>query len=330
MDEKLASADDWFELEFERLIDQFEQAWQRNEPPDIGLFLERGQQVGLPPGPLLEELVRVDLCYRWGPSNQPLGDGSAFERFQLEDYQRRFPDLKLSCGLIVDEFKLRSRDTVPPSPTEYARRFPQYADQLSEALQLDKSTEKTSATRTAGQPAPTKRARSGSTAARAPVKPPQRVGRYEIRAELGRGSFGVVYLANDPALQRQVAVKTPHARIARDPARLAECLREARLVAALRHPGLVQVFDVVRERSQDYIVMEFIGRCSLRDRLNDGPLDPSLATQILASVAVAVHEAHRVGVTHRDLKPANILLDEFDHPHVADFGLAVRNETRLE
>jgi eukaryotic-like serine/threonine-protein kinase len=156
------------------------------------------------------------------------------------------------------------------------------------------------------------------------------IGRYEIIREIGRGAMGVVYLANDPHLQRQVAVKTYHL-----PEGITEelakefrerFLREARAAASLSHPGIVTVHDAGEDPAQGrpYIAMEFVPGCSLSHRLERREsLDPSWVLSMGGVLADALQAAHRAGIVHRDIKPANILIREPDGAaKIADFGVA--------
>lgn len=148
--------------------------------------------------------------------------------------------------------------------------------------------------------------------------------RYEVQKHLGSGSFGSVSLAWDHQLQREVAIKRPRAGL---PATaLQSFLREAQLVASLRHPSVVVVHDVqVTEAGEPFIVYEYLPGQSLRQRLvPNSPLPLTEAISIATAIAEGLAAAHKLGLTHRDLKPANILFDAEGRPHIADFGLAVQ------
>ena len=153
---------------------------------------------------------------------------------------------------------------------------------------------------------------------------PRRVGDYELLEELGRGGMGVVYLARQMNLNRQLAVKM----ILRGP--LASqgdrerFLAEAQAAARLDHVGIVPVYQVGEEGGRMYFSMKYIKGPTLSDLLQAGPLPPQTAAQLLAKVCRAIDFAHQSGVLHRDLKPSNILIDEDGEPHVTDFGLAKR------
>lgn len=152
----------------------------------------------------------------------------------------------------------------------------------------------------------------------------QRLGRFEIRRELGRGRFGVVFLAWDPNIERPVALKVPQFDAALD-SELRERFRgEAQAAGKLRHPGIVPVYEVGQHAGVDYLAMALIDGQTLADRLQNGPLPPADAARLIIALATAIQHAHDEGVIHRDLKPSNVLLDKKDRPHVADFGLARR------
>jgi uncharacterized protein (TIGR02452 family) len=166
---------------------------------------------------------------------------------------------------------------------------------------------------------------------------PTQLGRYVIgglagspdAAILGAGAFGTVYLAYDPELNREVAIKVSSRSLAKPARARADAIAtEARHAASLNHPGIVTIHDVGRDGERLYIVMQYIRGQTLEQLLREGPVPPARAAELLASVADALHDAHKRGFVHRDLKPANILLDEQGGPHVADFGLAVSEETQ--
>jgi serine/threonine protein kinase len=145
---------------------------------------------------------------------------------------------------------------------------------------------------------------------------------YEVLELIGRGGMGVVYKARHVGLQRIVALKMIlHAAHARDAER-ARFLREARATASLRHPNIVQVYDVGEHDGCPYISLEFMEGGTLVEKLHHGPLEPAVAAGLLLQVAQGVQAAHQHGVIHRDLKPANILLTADGQARIGDFGLA--------
>lgn len=149
------------------------------------------------------------------------------------------------------------------------------------------------------------------------------VGRYALLRELGRGAMGVVWLARDELLRREVAVKqllVPGDTAAGEAA--ARAMREARIAARLHHPNAISVFDVVTENGQPWLVMEYLPSRTLAQVLADGPLPPAAAAGIGARVAAALAAAHELGIVHRDVKPGNVLLGDRGDVKITDFGIA--------
>ncbi len=159
------------------------------------------------------------------------------------------------------------------------------------------------------------------------ASPPERIGRYRVERILGEGGFGVVYLAHDEQLQRLVAIKVPHRSLLDQPQDAESYLAEARTLAGLDHPHIVPVYDVGSSPEYPcFIVSKYIKGTTLAQRLaSDRPALGETA-ELVATVAEALHYAHRTGVVHRDVKPGNILLDGHGKPHLADFGLALRDK----
>src|SRR5262249_9367439 len=156
---------------------------------------------------------------------------------------------------------------------------------------------------------------------------PQRIGRYRVERTLGEGGFGSVYLAHDEQLQRPVAVKVPHRRLVSRPEDAEAYLTEARTVASLDHPHIVPVHDVgSTEDCPCFVVSKFIDGSTLAQRIEANRPSVAEAVQLVATVAEALHHAHKQGLVHRDIKPGNILLDTTGKPFVADFGLALREQ----
>ena len=147
--------------------------------------------------------------------------------------------------------------------------------------------------------------------------------RYRLSRPLGTGASAHVYVAEDVVLRRRVAVKVLHPGLAGDEAFLRRFRAEARVVAALRHPHILRIYDWGEEDESPYLVTELLEGGSLRSLLDQGSLlTAAQAAQVGAQAASALDHAHRRGLVHRDIKPANLLFDDEGRVSVADFGLA--------
>ena len=149
-------------------------------------------------------------------------------------------------------------------------------------------------------------------------------GEYSLQRELGRGGMGIVHLARDVQLDRDVAIKVLPAHLASDPAARERFVREARMAAGLSHPHIVPIHRVGEAGGFVFFVMSYIEGETLGDRLRArGPLPPAAATRLLREVAWALAYAHGRGIIHRDIKPDNILLEAGSgRALVTDFGIA--------
>jgi len=150
----------------------------------------------------------------------------------------------------------------------------------------------------------------------------QKIGRYEIKSELGRGGMATVYRAYDPRFEREVALKVLPREMLHDPQFRVRFEREAKTIAALEHQAIVPVYDVGEEDGQPYFVMRLMSGGSLGDIIAKGPISIGTTTKIMERIAPALDEAHFKGVVHRDLKPGNILFDRGGEPYISDFGIA--------
>ncbi len=154
------------------------------------------------------------------------------------------------------------------------------------------------------------------------------IGNYRILKELGRGGMGVVYKAKQLSLNRMVAMKVLPQHLTSDPAFVRRFENEARAIARLNHPNIVQIFDIGHEEDIHFYTMEFIEGLSLDDIVyKEGLLDLDRAMNIIVQVAKALQYAHSQGIVHRDIKPSNVMIDKSGRIKVTDFGLALQERT---
>ena len=153
-----------------------------------------------------------------------------------------------------------------------------------------------------------------------PVAGERYIGKYRVKGELGRGGMGAVFLAEQPGLGREVAIKELIQ--SADPTALKRFLQEAQVMARTSHPNLVQVHDMELQGNVNYLVMEFIRGRSLRDWMNQAQIPPPQVFAVMHGVLQALHYAHRHAIVHRDMKPENVLISDEGLVKVADFGIA--------
>jgi serine/threonine protein kinase/tetratricopeptide (TPR) repeat protein len=248
-------------------------------------------------------------------------------RIPVEDYLERDPSLKGDAeallDLIYNEVRLRDEAGEAPDLAEYQGRFPALTDLIRELFEVHQAM------------------RPGEVLADLAHRdepPSPAVDGYEVFGELGRGAMGVVYRARHVRLNRPVALKMilagPHAG-ARERARFEN---EARAVARLQHPHIVQIHEIGEQDGRPFVCLELVPGGSLANRLAGKPLPPRQAAELAELLARAVHHAHGQQIVHRDLKPANVLLAPSDarrgirlggegdadyfEPKITDFGLA--------
>jgi serine/threonine protein kinase/WD40 repeat protein len=221
-------------------------------------------------------------------------------RPRLEEFVEDLPPDQrqaLLTELLHLDIDYRRRAGEQPRAEDYLARFPKEESVVRLLLPPSVKTD------TAGDTG-----RSSSSHGHPLGRTPPEVPGYEMLGELGRGGMGVVYKARHRALNRLVALKfilTGSNAPARHRARFH---REAEVVARLRHPNIVQIYDIGEVEGQCYLAFEYVEGGSVRERLDGTPMDPRAAARLLEPVARAVQHAHRLGIIHRDLKPANVLL----------------------
>ncbi len=328
-------------MSFESVIDRFELAWQQGHPPELELYLDN---VGSRRGPLLGELVLIDLEYRI-KSGEPT---------RAETYFAQYPELKLNddfaLQLLLHEFRLRQRSESKLDAGEYQRRFPCWADAI--VAQFTESPGEGSS----------KRRRSWQVRLSCPhchnpielvmesvdedvqcpscgsalhvdaqrsmtwnkQKLPQ-IAQFELLDQVGRGAFGSVYKARDTELQRIVAIKVPRSGVLATDEDEDRFVREARNVAQLRHPGIVAIHSVGRTETFPYLVSEFVEGVTLSQYLTGKRFTIPDAVKLVREMSLALQHAHEQGVVHRDLKPSNVMITPQGTPRLMDFGFAKRD-----
>lgn len=235
----------------------------------------------------------------------------------IESYLREHPSIQraLLRRLMAVEIKLRRAKNEAVEPVEYHQRFPDDEEVIDSVLgpELDETKDA----------APAERRRPA-----APLC--SHIGRYIVKDLLGRGGFGAVYLAEDPQLNRAVAIKVPcRERFHGDDDDVEKFLTEARTIASLRHPHIVSVHDVAIEEGLPYIVQEYINGENLANIITqEAPLPAKAAAHVLLDIAAALGYAHSCSIQHLDVKPHNILMDRSGKAVLADFGLAVSDDEK--
>jgi serine/threonine protein kinase/TolB-like protein/Tfp pilus assembly protein PilF len=156
-----------------------------------------------------------------------------------------------------------------------------------------------------------------------PFSPGTKLGRYEIRSQIGAGGMGEVYLAHDTQLDRTVALKILPENVAADRTRLQRFVQEAKAASALNHPNILTIFEIGHTDSTHFIATEFIEGETLRQHMRGAHMKLSEVLNVAIQIADALSAAHEAGIIHRDIKPENIMLRRRDaYVKVLDFGLA--------
>ncbi len=156
---------------------------------------------------------------------------------------------------------------------------------------------------------------------------PEKIGRYQVKSELGRGGMATVYRAYDPSFDREVAIKVLPREFLHDPQFHERFKNEIKTIAALEHPAIVPVYDVGDDDGVPYFVMRNMTGGSLSSQIEKGKFSIHDAARIIERLSSALAYAHKKGVVHRDLKPDNILFDDRGDPYITDFGVASFSST---
>ena len=296
------SDDDWNRLQ--AIIQRFEAAWKKGKRPRIVDYIEPDEPRR---ADLLDELVHAELEFRL----------KAGEPARVEDYLQKYPSIARSRAkileLILAEWTFRRRRESNLHVAPYCARFPDYCAELTRAEPPRPLP---------GSITPTPRPLNVPPTPTADSVFPRRLGKFELRENLGIGSFGVVYRAWDTVLDREVAIKVPRPETLASATNLRTFLREARNAIHLRHPNIVPIHDASPIDEIVCIVRAYIDGATLAQRLREERFSFRESAALLLLVLEALDYAHQNGIFHRDLKPSNILLDQEGQPHVSDFGLA--------
>ena len=287
-------------------------AWQDGRKPQLEALI--AEHPGISPGELAA-MVQADIDVRWRRDDAR----------PAESYLARFPalsnDPELAVDIIYAEYLAREGAGESPGAAEYQQRFPAFAEELSKQIGLHRALEAVDDETDAegslsGQ--------SGTSVFEPSATSPEFDAGYEILEEIGRGGMGVVYKARQVALNRFVALKMVRTVDASNQELLSRFRSEARAVASLRHPHIVQVYDFGEHDGLPFLAMELIEGGTLAARLHGAPWPARAAAQLMIKLAGAVQFAHDHHVIHRDLKPANVLIasdQEGLDVRITDFGL---------
>ncbi|MEO1523784.1 MAG: protein kinase [Planctomycetota bacterium] len=292
-----------FESGRSEIVETFRELWKSSQAPDLSAFLREAEATA-------QERLQISLddqFHRW-QQGQPILAEEYIRIAALDEESARLT-------IITEELGYREERGESVDPETFLSRFSrllsdagirQLSDELSESQ-------------------PSQPSEGREPAMQSEDAAPEQVGRYRILRELGRGAFGVVFLAKDPQLERDVAIKVPSAARVQRAGGVDAFLAEARAVAGLDHESIVPVFDVGHtESGRCYVVSRYIDGCDLKERFEKA-MSPVEAAQLVAIIARAAHHAHRKGLIHRDIKPANILIDRDGRPYLLDFGLAMKD-----
>src|SRR5258708_34880005 len=159
------------------------------------------------------------------------------------------------------------------------------------------------------------------------LSPGAKIGRYEIRSQLGSGGMGEVYLAFDTELDRTVAIKILPVEVASDQQRLQRFIQEAKSASALNHPHILTIYEIGNAETARFIATEFIDGDTLRHKIDSG-MSLLEVFEIAIQIASALAAAHAAGIIHRDIKPENIMVRRDGYIKLLDFGLAKLTEPK--
>jgi hypothetical protein len=265
----------------------------------------------------------------------------------LDNFEQRFAELKgrkPNATVLGDLYtlggQLEQRGRVPQATAVYRHlarfdnTYKDVASRLRRLMDVDRGKQKAATANAAAAQAsmnattPNLRAAPNERPAAAAVPEAERLGRYQLEREIGRGAMGIVYLGRDTAINRMVAIKAIPLASEFSDAELVEArsrfFREAETAGRLNHPNIVTIYDVGEERGLAYIAMEYLKGRHLSDYAkSNNLLEPRKVLEIISRTAEALGFAHKQQVVHRDIKPANLMYDPgTDVLKITDFGIA--------
>jgi eukaryotic-like serine/threonine-protein kinase len=301
----------------QQCVDRFEAAWRTGNPPRIAEFLpatrESSDEVRRT---IMHELLCIDLEYRWRRDGRKKGS----HPWTVEDYIRELPDLgplsAIPLALIAEEFRVRHRfgdlPRIEAFRSRFAERWPEIEPLLMQVLaELKEEAQPTGPVHLLPQ------TRGLSLDAPVPYQD------FVVRQMIGSGRMGKVYRAWQRSLEREVAIKFLRKSFLNDADAIERFIREARIVAQLRHPNILAVHGLGRTPYGGYfMVLDLIHGPDLATLATQQPIDVEQTVGWIATAGDALAHAHQRGIIHCDLKPANLLLDADGRLLVADFGLA--------
>tara|TARA_R110002111_G_scaffold164386_3_gene230566 strand:- start:18022 stop:20664 length:2643 start_codon:yes stop_codon:yes gene_type:complete len=316
------SQSDWQRLEV--IVAQFEESLHSSASPQIEDFLF---QEGIDRSALLTELVHAELEQRL----------KADQSVRVEEYAERFPELTQDHDsyqeLIIAEFILRLRADSQLDISEYETRFPQLKKSLIPRLQQAAKQDQPNRVNQPESWTKSQLANQTTILPEGPQAARRQYGRYIVKEILGEGAFGQVLRAYDPRTEREVALKIPRHNLQPGSEEEKRFLREAKSIAALKHPNICPLYDFLETDDRVLLVMPYFEGGSLAERMKRENLTLFQSIKLVRQLALAMASAHDAGIVHRDLKPANILIDrQADQPVITDFGLSLfhqSDETKL-
>ena len=302
--------------------DLLEEAWQTSDDPPLLAMVPVCNE---PTRTWVRvELIKIDMWHRWRR-----GWKKKLDEYLIDDWADLREHTDAVAELLTAECLSRAVFDTIPDRKELDTRFPKVSQQVDlDQVERDAAEDRDARDGRRSQEHNADCA-TATASALSELLPGHCLGRYRIVQLLGQGAMARVYLAQDQELPRTVAVKVPlpagTSRWNADRAGL--LLDEACILAKLKHPGIVPIYDLGQcEDATPFLVMEYVEGASLKDVIESERLPWKRVAELLGHVAETLHYAHKHGVYHLDLKPGNVLMEEGGRARVADFGLAVEEK----